>query len=92
MAIFQNAAAQAQALAHAPRPACTICGCTNIRLDYFDGDVPLELGECPRCSHRWTTSLLAPAHASGPPHTRARASTLAAARLLADERRLPHAA
>jgi hypothetical protein len=42
------------------RPTCGICGCEGVRLDYFDGDVPLELGECPRCSHRWTRSMLAP--------------------------------
>jgi hypothetical protein len=40
-------------------PPCGVCGCVEVELDYFDGDVPLELGECPRCCHRWTRPLLA---------------------------------
>ena len=39
---------------------CAICGAEDIRLDYFDGAVPLELGECKRCRHRWTQSMLMP--------------------------------
>ena len=69
------------------RPSCSICGCEGVRLDYFDGDVPLELGECPRCSHRWTRSMLAPQL------TRASVRTQSvAARLLQDTRGLPQAA
>ena len=51
---------------------CGICGCAGVRLDHWDdpvgvgvgdadadraGDASLELGECPRCDHRWTRSL-----------------------------------
>jgi hypothetical protein len=69
------------------RPCCGICGCESVRLDYFDGEVPLELGECPRCSHRWTRSMLAPQL------TRARVgSHSVAAQLLRDSRGLPQAA
>ena len=63
---------------------CAICGAEDIRLDYFDGDVPLELGECKRCRHRWTQSMLMP--------RQLRSGVNAAARLLEDVRNLPHAA
>lgn len=37
---------------------CAVCGCTQVHLDQVqDGAMRLELGECPRCDHRWTRSL-----------------------------------
>ena len=63
---------------------CAICGTEDIRLDYFDAAIPLELGECKRCRHRWTQSMLMP--------RQLRSGVNAAARLLEDVRSLPHAA
>jgi hypothetical protein len=65
------------------KPTCVICGARDIRVDYFDGDIPLELGECPRCSHRWTRSMLMP--------ERTRAGVSATVRLL-EAPNLPRAA
>ena len=88
MAIFQDRTRGFDEL-----PECGICGCKDVRVDYFDGDVPLELGECPRCSHRWTQSMLEPARV-GParPGAPVGAGRGIAARILRDPRTLPHAA
>jgi hypothetical protein len=38
--------------------SCRVCGCSDVHLDQVqDGSSRLELGECPRCSHRWTRLL-----------------------------------
>ena len=38
---------------------CAVCGCSDVEVDFVEdlgtGVAPaLELGECPRCEHRWT--------------------------------------
>jgi len=50
-----------------PDPRCRVCGCHEVVLDYAaaapTAPVPiyaLELGQCPRCDHRWTRPLRLP--------------------------------
>ncbi len=58
---------------HHALPSCGICGCDDVDVDYVedfwvqDFSSPregvafaLELGECPRCDHRWTRPLRLP--------------------------------
>ena len=50
---------------HHSLPACGVCGCSDVDLDYVDAGqgaelYALELGECPRCDHRWTRPLRVP--------------------------------
>ena len=49
-------------LRHTPSGSvrCSLCGCASVNLDYWedpDGEASLELGQCPRCDHRWTRPL-----------------------------------
>lgn len=54
---------------HHALPSCGICGCDEVDVDYVenwvegfshDAAFALELGECPRCKHRWTRPLRLP--------------------------------
>ncbi len=39
---------------------CSLCGCDSVNLDYWDdpdGEASMQLGQCPRCDHRWTSPL-----------------------------------
>ncbi len=79
-------------------PSCGICGCDDVDVDYVedfwvqDFSSPregvafaLELGECPRCDHRWTRPLRLP--------TRREAQNAAALRVLqAPVESMPNAA
>ena len=39
---------------------CAVCGSQDVDVDQVvDGASRLELGECPRCEHRWTRPLRA---------------------------------
>ena len=61
-------AALSLTLTHHTLPSCGICGCDEVDVDYVeDFSAPrqgaafaLELGECPRCDHRWTRPLRLP--------------------------------
>ena len=59
-------------------PSCGVCGCDEVDVDYvesaFTERAMLELGECPRCEHRWTRPLRVP--------TRGEARAAAAVRVL----------
>jgi hypothetical protein len=67
---------------HHELPSCGICGCDDVDVDYVEDSFllregtayALELGECPRCDHRWTRPLRLP--------TRREAQNAAAARVL----------
>ncbi len=53
---------------HHALPSCGVCGCDHVDVDYVEDSFPpregtasaLELGECPRCEHRWTRPLRLP--------------------------------
>jgi hypothetical protein len=50
---------------HHSLPACGVCGCKDVDVDYVEDATQraayaLELGECPRCDHRWTRPLRIP--------------------------------
>ncbi len=48
-------------MSHAPRSTdrtptcCRVCGCNEVRTDEVLEQGWLQLAECPRCDHRWTS-------------------------------------
>ena len=34
---------------------CQVCGCTDVRTDEVLDQGWVQLAECPRCDHRWTS-------------------------------------
>lgn len=77
---------------HHSLPACAVCGCDDVDVDYVRDEgthqraaYALELGECLRCEHRWTRPLSLP--------TRREVGNTAAVRVLQQPAEvIPHAA
>ena len=62
--VLRQVTSDAPQVAEAPEAQkgvrCSLCGCASVNLDYWDdpdGEASMQLGQCPRCDHRWTTPL-----------------------------------
>ncbi len=52
---------------------CQVCGCAHVEIDCVDLQADaLELGECPRCGHRWTRPARRPSRFDARPARGAR--------------------
>ena len=45
---------------HRTPTRCPVCGLAEVRIDEVVDHGVVLLAECPRCEHRWTSSIAAP--------------------------------